>query len=69
MDRTAVWPWNLEEEAEWKADLEKQDDDILEELIETAAENGIAESRNVLEPAREEEPAGDGAPEKYLVTT
>ena len=43
MDRTAVWPWNLEEEAEWKADLEKQDDDILEELIETAAENGIAD--------------------------
>jgi len=63
MERTSVWPWNMEEEAEWKADLEREDD-ILEQLSEAADEDNVASSSDALE-----EPTPDTAPEKYLVTT
>jgi hypothetical protein len=33
MDRREEWPWNLEEEAEWKAELEEREQDFVEELM------------------------------------
>jgi len=68
MDRSTEWPWNWEEEAEWKADLEEKEDDLLEELIEGAVEDGATGSSYVLTPPQEEDPAEDSTPEKYLVT-
>ena len=69
MDRTEMWPWSIEEEAQWKADLEERNDEVLEQLIETASEGGIPGSRYVFGALQKEEPAEEGAPEKYLVTT
>jgi hypothetical protein len=68
MDRSTEWPWSWEEEVEWKADLAERDYDFLEELIDSALENGLAGSRDVLGPPPEEELAHDSSPEKYLVT-
>ena len=68
MDRSTEWPWSWEEEAEWKAELQERDNDFLEELIDSAVEEGITGSRYVLGPPPEEESAQDGTPEKYLVT-
>jgi hypothetical protein len=68
MDRSTEWPWSWEEEAEWKAELEERDYDFLEELIDSAVEDGTTGSSYVLGPPQEEEPAEDSTPEKYLVT-
>lgn len=67
MDRRSDWPWNWEEEAEWKAELEERDYDFLEELIDNAVEDGITGSRYILWPRQEEHSAEDAAPEKYSV--
>jgi len=64
MDRSTEWPWSWEEEAEWKAELEERDYDFLEELIDSAVEDGTTGSSYVLVPPQEE----DGTPEKYSVT-
>lgn len=48
MDRHSDWPWSWEEEVEWKEDLEERDYDFLEELIENAVEEVVADSRGVL---------------------
>jgi len=72
MDKSADWPWNTEEEVEWKTELEEKEersDELLEELIDSAADSGIAGSRIVPGPPQKEEPAEDGVPEKYSVTT
>jgi hypothetical protein len=69
MERTEKWPWNIEEEVQWKANLEERNDEVLEQLIETASEGGMSGSRYVLDTLQKEEPAERGAPEKYLVTT
>ena len=39
MDRSTEWPWSLEAEAEWKADLEERDYELIEELIDSAFED------------------------------
>jgi len=47
MDRSTESPWSWEEEAEWKADLEQRDDNVLEglidleELIDSAVEDRV----------------------------
>jgi hypothetical protein len=68
MDRSTEWPWSWEEEAEWKAELEERDDDFLEDLIDSAVEDGITGSRYVLGPSQEDKQAEDDAAEKYSVT-
>jgi hypothetical protein len=68
MDRNTEWPWSWEEEVEWKTDLEERDYDFIEELIDSAIEDGLTGSRYVLGPPQEEELTDDGSPEKYLVT-
>ena len=68
MDRSTEWPWSSEEEAEWKAALEDRDYDVLDELIDSAVEDGTTGPSYVLGPLREEEPGEDSTPEKYLVT-
>lgn len=68
MDRSREWPWSWEEEAEWKAELEERDNDFLDELIDSAVEEGITGSRYVLGPLKEEESEQDGAPQKYSIT-
>jgi hypothetical protein len=68
MDRSTEWPWSWEEEAEWKAELEERDYDFLEELIDSAVEEGTTGSSYVLGPPQMEETAEDGTPEKYSVT-
>jgi hypothetical protein len=68
MDRSTEWPWNWEEEAAWKAELEERDYDFLKELIDSAVEDGTTGSSYVLGPPQEEEPAEDGTPENYSVT-
>jgi len=67
MDRTE-WPWSWEEEAEWKAELEARDYDFLEELIDSAVEDGITGPRDVFELPQQEEPAEAGTLENYAVT-
>jgi hypothetical protein len=66
MDRRTEWPWSLEEEAEWKAELEERDQDFVEELIGESVEDDLSGSRDVI-GTPEKEPA-DSIPEKYLVT-
>jgi hypothetical protein len=68
MDRSTEWPWSWEEEVEWKTDLEERDYDFLEELIDSALEDGLAGSRYVPGLPQEEELTHEGSPEKYLVT-
>jgi len=67
MDRRTEWPWSLEEEAEWKAELEQRDQDFAEELMDDTVEDDLSRSRYVL-GIPEEKPAEDPIPEKYLVT-
>jgi len=67
MDRRTDWPWDWEEEAEWKAELEERDDDFLEGLIDSAVEDDMAGSRYVVRPQQEQESAEDVTPEKYSV--
>lgn len=59
MDSTQ-WPWSLEEEAEWKAELEERDYDFLEELLDDAVAD--------LEPAAPQLSTDDDILEKYSVT-
>lgn len=68
MDRSTEWPWSWEEDAQWKAELEERDYDLLEELIDNAVEDSTTGSSYDLALPQEEEPAEDSAPEKYLVT-
>ena len=48
MDRSTECPWSWEEEAEWKADLEERDNDLVaglidfEDLVDSAIEEGVA---------------------------
>lgn len=67
MDRKEEWPWSLEEEAEWKAELEGREQDFVDELISDTVEDDLSSSRYVLR-IPEETPAEDTIPEKYLVT-
>ena len=67
MDRRTEWPWSLEEEAEWKAELEQRDQDFAEKLMDDTVEDDLSRSRYVL-GISEEGPAEDAIPEKYLVT-
>ncbi len=73
MDRTE-WPWNLEEEVEWKADLEaraeseEREDDLLEETIDSAVEGSVASPSYVPGPPRDVELEEDALVEKYSVT-
>jgi hypothetical protein len=63
MDRTE-WPWSLDEEAEWKAELEKREQES-EQLTDDIVEDDGSASDLIGTP--EKEPA-DSIPEKYLVT-
>ncbi len=67
MDRRTDWPWNWEEEVEWKIELEERDYDFLAELIDNAVEDGIPHPQYILAPRQEPESAEEAAPEKYLV--
>ena len=67
MDRRIDWPWSSEEEAEWKTELEERDYDFLEELIDSAVDNGLTGSPYVLRSQEAEESVEDATPEKYLV--
>ena len=67
MDRRTDWPWDWEEEAEWKAELEERDYDFLEALIDSAVEEDMTSSRYVVRPRQEQESAEDVTPEKYSV--
>jgi len=67
MDSTK-WPWSWEEEAEWKAELEDRDYSFLEDLIDSAVEDGVTDLRDVLGSPEEDQAEEDGTPEKYSVT-
>ena len=66
MDKRIEWPWSSEEEAEWKSELAKKDQDLAEELMDDVADDESG-SRDVSRPA-EEEPSGDAIPDQYSVT-
>jgi hypothetical protein len=53
MDRRTDWPWDWEEEVEWKAELEKPENDFLGELIDNALEDGMTGSRYVVRPQQD----------------
>jgi hypothetical protein len=63
MDTSTEWPWDWEEEVEWKAELEERDYEFVEGLIESAFEEIEAGSEYGL-GAQEEEAF---LPEKYWV--
>ena len=68
MDRRTEWPWSLEEEAEWKAELEqRQQGGIVEELIDEAVEDDLDTSRDVIETPKAES-GESNIPEKHLIT-
>lgn len=67
MDRRTDWPWDWQEEAEWKAELEERDYDFLAGLIDDAVEMGAATSPVVLGPRQGRESVDDAAPEDYLI--
>jgi len=62
MDKSTEWPWDWEEEVEWKAELEERDYEFLERLIDSAFEETEAGWQYAL--GTEEE---DAVPEKYSV--
>jgi len=66
MDRRTEWPWSLDEEIEWKAELEERDQDFMEQLMGDNIEDELSSSRDFIS-SPEKEPA-DSIPEKYLVT-
>jgi hypothetical protein len=68
MDRNGQWPWNWGEEAEWKADLEERDYELLDYLIESAVEESSTRPSYSVGPPPEEKSTEDSTPEKYLVT-
>jgi len=65
MDKSTDWPWDWEEEAEWKAELEDRDYEFLENLIDSAFEDGISDWGDAVGPRLEEEPVETDAPGKY----
>jgi hypothetical protein len=65
MDTSTDWPWDWEEEAEWKAELENRDYEFLESLIDSAFEDGIRDWGFAVRPRLEEEPTESDAPGKY----
>ncbi len=66
MDIRTEWPWSLEEEAEWKAELARREQDRSEDLMgETVDE--VSSLGDIFGIPEEE--SGDGiTPEKYSVT-
>jgi hypothetical protein len=66
MDRRIEWPWSLEEEAAWKAELAEREQDFMEELMGEGFEDDLSSSCDVI-VAPEKEPA-DSIPDKYMVT-
>jgi hypothetical protein len=66
MDWRIEWPWSLEEEAEWKAEMEQGGQDFVEDLMGETVEDEQSGSRDVVETP-DKEPA-DSIPEKYSVT-
>jgi len=67
VDKRVEWPWSLEEEAEWKAELEQKDSGLVEELIADAMESASESAREVVVPV-EATSTEESLPEKYLVT-
>jgi hypothetical protein len=64
MDIRTEWPWSLEEEAEWKAELTEHElasvDALPEETVEETQETG---------PEGDDKISADGSfLEKYLIT-
>ncbi len=64
MDKRTEWPWSLEEEAEWKAELERREQNSVEELMG----EGIEDESGDVFGFPEEEAAEGSIPEKYSVT-
>ena len=63
MDWRTEWPWSLEEEAEWKSELEKReqgDEELMDEIIA-----GDGSSCDVISIPNEE-PAEDSIPQKHV---
>jgi hypothetical protein len=60
-DPRIEWPWSLEEEIQWKAELEKREADL--EGAEADLEEAPAEGAFTREQEAEDSPAN-----KYLVT-
>lgn len=48
MDTSTKWPWDWEEEAEWKAELEERDYEFFERLIDSAFEETEVSSEYAL---------------------
>jgi len=48
MGRRTEWPWSLEEEAEWKAELEEGAQDFVEELMGDNVEDDLSSSPDVI---------------------
>ena len=68
MDWRTERPWSLEEEAEWKAELEqRQQGGVVEELMDDAVEDDLGTSPDVIDTPKVES-AESNIPEKYLVT-
>jgi len=68
MDWRTEWPWSLEEEAEWKSELEQRKPGIVENLLDQVVEDEQSSSGDVVDTT-EGESVGASTPEKYLVTT
>ena len=67
MDWRTEWPWSLEEEAEWKAELEKreQDAEVRDDIIMDEIVEDDGSSYDVI-GIPDEEPAEDSIPKKYV---
>jgi len=63
MDKSTEWPWDWEEEVEWKAELEERDYEFLERLIDSVFEGSGADWQYALESQQEDA----AVPEKYSV--
>ncbi len=67
MDIRTEWPWSLEEEAEWKAELTRREQESVEDLMGETVD--VLSSSGTIFGISEEE-SGDGITlEKYSVTT
>ena len=67
MDWRIEWPWSLEEEAEWKAELEKreQDAEAMDDIIMDDIVEDDGSSCDVI-GIPDEEPTEDSIPEEYV---
>lgn len=63
MDKSTEWPWDWEEEVEWKAELEERDYEFLERLIDSAFEESGAGWQYTLGTEAED----TVVPEKYSI--